>query len=301
MRNDPMAAIGFIGLGNMGGPMVANLAKAGHTVKAFDLSAEAVARAVENGCSAAPSVADAARDVDVVVSMLPAGAHVTKVYCGEEGVLANAKAGTLMIDCSTIDVDSARSVAAACDAAGMAMVDAPVSGGVGGAEAGTLTFMVGGPDESFAKAQPFLEVMGKTIVHAGGAGNGQAAKICNNMLLGIGMIGTSEAFMLAKRLGLDAQKLFDISSKASGQNWAMTSYCPVPGPVPTSPANRDYQPGFAVDMMLKDLKLAQEAAAKAGATTPLGSASEALYQMLSVKGHGGMDFSAIVKMIDGEL
>jgi 3-hydroxyisobutyrate dehydrogenase len=296
-----MAAIGFIGLGNMGGPMAANLAKAGHAVTAFDLSEKALARAVEQGCSAAATVADACAGAGVVVSMLPAGAHVQKVYCGEGGVLENAAKGTLMIDCSTIDVDSARLVAAACEKAGMAMIDAPVSGGVGGAEAGTLTFMVGGPEDAFAKAQPFLQAMGKTIVHAGGAGNGQAAKICNNMLLGIGMLGTAEAFMLAKRLGLDAQKLFDISSKASGQNWAMTSYCPVPGPVPTSPANRDYQPGFAADMMLKDLKLAQEAAAKAGASTPLGSAAEALYQLFSVKGHGGMDFSGIVRMIDGEL
>ncbi|GAB3456937.1 3-hydroxyisobutyrate dehydrogenase [Insolitispirillum peregrinum] len=296
-----MASVGFIGLGNMGGPMAANLVKAGFAVKAFDLGEAACARARERGCTIVPSVAEAASDVDVVVSMLPAGTHVRAVYTGPEGVLAHARPGTLMIDCSTIDVDSARVVAKACEEAGMAMIDAPVSGGVGGAEAGTLTFMVGGPDVSFEAAQPYLQAMGKTIVHAGGAGNGQAAKICNNMLLGIGMIGTCEAFALAGRLGLDAQKLFDISSKASGQNWSMTSYCPVPGPVPASPANRAYQPGFAADMMLKDLKLAQDAAAKVGAATPLGGAAEALYQLFSAQGHGGMDFSGIIKMLDGSL
>ncbi len=296
-----MSNIGFIGLGNMGGPMAANLAKAGHAVKAFDLSQSAVEKAVAAGCAAAATVAEAATGVEVVVSMLPAGAHVKGVYMSDEGVFSVAGKGTLIIDCSTIDVDSARTVAAAAVEAGMLMVDAPVSGGVAGAENAALTFMVGGPEEAFAKAQPILEKMGKTIVHAGGAGNGQAAKICNNMLLGISMIGVSEAFMLAKRLGLDAQKLFDISSKASGQCWAMTSYCPVPGPVPTAPSNRDYVPGFAADMMLKDLKLAQDAAAAAGASTPLGAAAESLYQMFSNKGNGGLDFSGIVKMVDGEL
>ncbi|MFA7428759.1 MAG: 3-hydroxyisobutyrate dehydrogenase [Rhodospirillaceae bacterium] len=299
LREKSMATIGFIGLGNMGGPMAANLAKAGHTVKAFDLSSDARAKAVEAGCTAATSVVEAASGVDVVVTMLPAGPHVRAVYTGPDGVLGVAAKGTLMIDCSTVDVDSARAVAKACDEAGMMMVDAPVSGGVAGAAGGTLTFMVGGPDAAFAKAKPVLEAMGKTIVHAGGPGNGQAAKICNNMLLGITMIGTCEAFMLAKKLGLDAQKLFDISSKASGQNWSMTSYCPVPGPVPTSPANRDYQPGFAADMMLKDLKLAQEAAARAGASTPLGANAEALYQLFSNNGNGGLDFSGIIKMIGG--
>ncbi|KJS38279.1 MAG: 3-hydroxyisobutyrate dehydrogenase [Rhodospirillaceae bacterium BRH_c57] len=294
-----MATIGFIGLGNMGGPMAANLAKAGHAVKAFDLSDAARASAVEAGCTAAASVAEAASGVEVVVTMLPAGPHVRSVYTGPDGVLGAAVKGTLMIDCSTIDVDSARAVSKSCDEAGMMMVDAPVSGGVAGAAGGTLTFMVGGSEAAFEKAKPILEAMGKTIVHAGGPGNGQAAKICNNMLLGITMIGTCEAFMLANKLGLDAQKLFDISSKASGQNWSMTSYCPVPGPVPTSPANRDYQPGFAADMMLKDLKLAQEAAARAGASTPLGANAEALYQLFSNNGHGGLDFSGIIKMIGG--
>lgn len=296
-----MASIGFIGVGNMGGPMAINLAKAGHTVKAFDLSKEAVDKVTAAGCEAAETVTEAAREVDVVITMLPAGKHVSHVYEGTDGVFATAAPGTLMIDCSTIDVDTARAVIAAAEDKGFLMVDAPVSGGVGGAEAGTLTFMVGGSQEAADKARPFLDIMGKTVVHAGAAGNGQAAKICNNMMLGIQMLSVAEAFMLAKRLGLDSQKLFDISSKASGQCWSLTTYCPVPGPVPTSPANRDYQPGFAADMMLKDLKLAQEAASKAGASTPLGAAAESLYQMMSSKGNGGLDFSAIVKMIDGEI
>jgi 3-hydroxyisobutyrate dehydrogenase len=232
--------------------------------------------------------------------MLPAGKHVRGVYESEGGVIASAKPGTLLIDCSTIDVASARAVGAAALAAGMPMVDAPVSGGTAGAAAGTLTFMVGGPDDAFAAAKPYLDIMGANIVHAGPSGNGQAAKICNNMLLGITMLGTCEAFMLAKRLGLDAQKLFDISSKASGQSWSMTTYCPVPGPVPNSPANRDYQPGFAAAMMLKDLKLAQEAAAQADAATPLGATAESIYSLFCNAGHGGMDFSGIIKMIDGE-
>lgn len=296
-----MASIGFIGVGNMGGPMAANLAKAGHTVKAFDLSKEAVDKAVAAGCEAAETVTDAARDVEVIITMLPAGKHVAHVYEGTDGVFATATPGALMIDCSTIDVDTARAVIETAEGKGFPMVDAPVSGGVGGAEAGTLTFMVGGSEEAAEKARPFLDLMGKTVVHAGGAGAGQAAKICNNMMLGIQMLSVAEAFMLAKRLGLDYQKLFDISSKASGQCWSLTTYCPVPGPVPTSPANRDYKPGFAVDMMLKDLKLAQEAAGRAGAATPLGAQAESLYQMLSSKGHGGLDFSAIIKMIDGEI
>lgn len=292
-----MTTLAFIGLGNMGGPMAVNLAKAGYSVTAFDLSTAAVEKAVAGGCTAAASVAEAVAGADGVVTMLPAGQHVRAVY-GE--VIPLLKAGAVLIDCSTVDVDSARAVAAQAEQAGVKMVDAPVSGGVAGAEGATLTFMVGGPEDSFAAAKPILEAMGKTIVHAGGAGNGQAAKICNNMLLGISMIGVAEAFMLAKRLGLDAQKLFDISSKASGQCWSMTSYCPVPGPVPTSPANRDYAPGFAVDMMLKDLKLAQEAAARSGAATPLGAMAESLYALYSNAGQGGKDFSAIIKMIDGQ-
>src|SRR5690348_11730050 len=258
-----MAKIAFIGLGNMGGPMAVNLCKAQHQVLAFDLSDAAVSAAVEKGAHKARSAAEAVKEAEIVVTMLPAGKHVREVY--EKDVLPNAKKGTLLIDCSTIDVESARHVAALAQKGGHEMIDAPVSGGVGGATAGTLTFMVGGPEASFAKARPILEKMGKNIVHAGGSGNGQAAKICNNMILGVSMIAVSEGFMLAKRLGLDAQKLFDVASTASGQCWSLTNYCPVPGPVPTSPANRDYQAGFTAAMMLKDLLLAQQAASAASA------------------------------------
>ncbi|WP_289033522.1 3-hydroxyisobutyrate dehydrogenase [uncultured Roseibium sp.] len=291
--------IGFIGLGNMGGPMAANLVKAGHKVSGFDLSEAALAALEAAGGSRAESVADLAEGADVIVTMLPAGAHVRKIYQGEGGILDNARPGTLLIDSSTIDVDSARVVAAAAAGKDMPMVDAPVSGGVGGATAGTLTFMVGGPENAFVAAKPFLDIMGKTIVHAGDAGTGQAAKICNNMILGISMIGVSEAFVLAERLGLDPQKLFDISSTASGQCWALTSYCPVPGPLPSSPANRDYQPGFAAEMMLKDLKLAQDAAHSSGAATPLGAQAAALYSLFCNSGGEGVDFSGIVKYLRG--
>ncbi len=291
--------IGFIGLGNMGGPMAANLLKAGHKVIGFDLSEAALKGLEDAGGVRAGGVGDLAAAADVVVTMLPAGAHVRKIYQGEGGILEHAKPGTLLIDSSTIDVDSARAVAAAATEKGMPMVDAPVSGGVGGATAGTLTFMVGGPEEAFNAAKPYLDIMGKTIVHAGDAGTGQAAKICNNMILGISMIGVSEAFVLAERLGLDAQKLFDISSTASGQCWALTSYCPVPGPLPASPANRDYQPGFAAEMMLKDLKLAQDAAHSSGAATPLGAQAAALYSMFCNSGGEGVDFSGIVKYLRG--
>lgn len=296
-----MAKIGFIGLGNMGGPMARNLLKAGHEMKGFDLAETSVKAAVEAGATKAASAAEAAEGVDVVVTMLPAGQHVRSVYMDEGGVLEAAGDGTLLIDSSTIDVDSARVVAEAAKAKGLDMVDAPVSGGVGGAEAGTLTFMVGGPEAAYERAKPFLEAMGKNIIHAGDAGNGQAAKMCNNMMLGIQMLSVCEAFMLAKRLGLDAQKLFDISSQASGQCWSLTTYCPVPGPVETSPANRDYAPGFTADMMLKDLKLAQAAAQLNNASTPMGAAAEMLYSIFSNAGHGGKDFSGIIRMIDGEL
>jgi 3-hydroxyisobutyrate dehydrogenase len=293
-----MAKIAFIGLGNMGGPMAANLAKAQHHVTAFDLSDAALNTAVEKGAHKAASAAEAVKGAEIVVTMLPAGKHVREVY--EKDVLPNVAKGTLLIDCSTIDVDSARHVAALADKAGMEMIDAPVSGGVGGATAGTLTFMVGGKDGAFAKAKPVLEKMGKNIVHAGGSGNGQAAKICNNMVLGVSMIAVSEAFMLAKRLGLDAQKLFDVASTSSGQCWSLTNYCPVPGPVPTSPANRDYQAGFTAAMMLKDLVLAQQAANAAGASTPLGAEAAQLFNMFVNSGHGAKDFSGIVKMLDGK-
>jgi 3-hydroxyisobutyrate dehydrogenase len=294
-----MSTIGFIGLGNMGGPMAINLVKAGHRVLGFDLSDKAMAAHEAEGGEKAAGVADLAAAADVIVTMLPAGKHVRQIYEGEGGILENAKPGTLMIDSSTIDVDSARAVSAAAEAKGMKMVDAPVSGGVAGAAGGTLTFMVGGSVEAFEAAKTYLDIMGKTIVHAGDAGTGQAAKICNNMILGISMIAVSEAFVLAEKLGLDKQKLFDISSTASGQCWSLTSYCPVPGPLPSSPANRDYQPGFAAAMMLKDLKLAQEAANSAGAATPLGAEAAALYSLFCNSGGETQDFSGIVKFLRG--
>jgi 3-hydroxyisobutyrate dehydrogenase len=236
---------------------------------------------------------------DIVITMLPAGPHVRDAYGSEIGVLARARPGALLIDCSTIDVDSARAVATLAADQGFAMIDAPVSGGTGGATAGTLTFMVGGETAAFDRALPILQAMGKTIVHCGGSGNGQAAKICNNMILGISMIAVSEAFALAAKLGLDAQKLFDVSSKSSGQCWSLTSYCPVPGPVPASPANRDYQPGFTANMMLKDLKLAQQAASATGAATPLGAEAAALYQLMALAGAGSADFSGIFRFLSG--
>jgi 3-hydroxyisobutyrate dehydrogenase len=289
--------VGFIGLGNMGGPMAANLVKAGHEVTGFDLSRAVLDAFAKAGGKAAATVAAAAGEADIVITMLPAGPHVRLVYAGEGGVLGAARKDALLVDCSTIDVDTARAVTEAAGKRGFDMLDAPVSGGVGGAAAGTLTFMVGGSAAGFAKARPVLEGMGKTIVHAGQAGNGQAAKICNNMMLGISMIGVCEAFALADRLGLDRQRLFDISSKSSGQCWSMTSYCPVPGPVPSSPANRDYQAGFTADMMLKDLKLAQQAAQAAGAATPLGATAAALYQMLTNSGRGAKDFSVMFQLL----
>ncbi len=296
-----MASIGFIGLGNMGGPMARNLVKAGHKLKVFDLSEKAVATLVEAGATKATSAADAAREVEIVVTMLPAGEHVRAVYLGEKGLVAAAAKGALFIDSSTIDVPAAREVIAAAEKAGHAMLDAPVSGGVGGAEAGTLTFMVGGAEDAFARAKPVLENMGKNIFHAGAAGNGQVAKVCNNMILGISMIAVSEAFVLADKLGLDAQTLFNISSTASGQCWSMTSYCPVPGPVPTSPANRDYKPGFTAGMMLKDLRLAQDASKAAKTPTPLGAQAAQLYALMEASGHDGLDFSGVIKLIKGDI
>ena len=292
-----MAKIGFIGLGNMGLPMAQNLIKAGHQVEGLDVSAASLEKLKGAGGGAAANAKELASRSDVVVTMLPSGKEVRDVYLGASGIVENAKAGTLLIDSSTIDVDTARAVAKAAEAKGLMMVDAPVSGGVGGAQGATLTFMVGGSDAAFAKAKPFLEAMGKTIVHAGGAGNGQAAKICNNMILGVSMIAVSEAFVLAETLGLDAQKLFDISSKSSGQCWSMTTYCPVPGPVPTSPANRDYQAGFTAAMMLKDLKLAQEAARSAGAHTPLGAQAGTIYERFVQSGEQGRDFSGIIRFL----
>jgi 3-hydroxyisobutyrate dehydrogenase len=294
-----MARIGFIGLGNMGLPMAQNLLKARHAVSGFDLSEYSTDRLAADGATAARSVAAACKDAEIVITMLPAGAQVREVYLRNDGVLAGVPPGTLLVDSSTIDVDTAREVAQAAADKGLAMIDAPVSGGVTGAQAATLTFMVGGPDDAFARARPVLEKMGKTIVHAGGAGNGQAAKICNNMILGASMIVVSEAFLLAEKLGLDAQKLFDISSKSSGQCWSMTSYCPVPGPVPASPANRGYKAGFTAAMMLKDLKLAQDAARATRATTPLGAGAAAVYEQFVESGDGDVDFSGIIRYLQG--
>ena len=294
-----MAAIGFIGLGNMGGPMARNLVRAGHAVKGFDVVRSSLERARENGVATAESAADAAEGVEAVVSMLPAGEHARDVYSGGGGVIAAAALGTLMIDSSTIDVASARAVHRAAAAAGHMMIDAPVSGGVAGAEAGTLTFMVGGADAAFARAKPLLDIMGGKVVHAGGAGNGQVAKVCNNMILGISMIAISEAFTLAETLGLAPDKLFEISSAASGSCWAMTNHNPVPGIVEASAANRDYRPGFAAGMMHKDLKLSQRAASQAGVATPLGAEAAQLYTLFVNAGHAGLDYSAIIKMIRG--
>lgn len=293
-----MAAIGFVGLGNMGLPMAANLVKAGHRVSGFDLVAANMEGAAARGVTRATSAAAAVAEADVVVTMLPAGKHVLSVY--ESTIAGAARPGTLVIDSSTIDVASARAAHELAAKAGLRSLDAPVSGGVGGAEAATLTFMAGGADDAFAAAKPVLEAMGKKIVHCGGAGAGQAAKICNNMILGISMIGVAEAFVLAEKLGLSHQALFDVASGSSGQCWSLTTYCPVPGPVPTSPANRGYQPGFASALMVKDLSLAQEAAAASGAATPLGAEAAQLYRLFVANGNAGVDFSGIVEFLRGK-
>ncbi len=287
--------IAFIGLGNMGGGMAANLVAAGHSVNAFDLSDAALAKARQNGCTPFTTVREAAAGADAVVSMLPNGKIVESVY--ESGVIGHAPTTALLIDCSTIDVATARKVTAAAVAKGYVMADAPVSGGIAAANSGTLTFMVGGTEAAFDRAELILCKMGKAVIHAGGSGAGQAAKICNNMLLGASMIATCEAFALADRLGLDLQTFYDISSKASGQNWSMTSYCPVAGVGPTSPADNDYKGGFATALMLKDLKLAMEAAADSGATVPMGKRAAELYEAFDKKGAGSLDFSAIIKTL----
>ena len=295
-----MARIGFLGLGNMGLPMARNLAKAGHQVVGFDVVPAACKAAGEAGLQVAGTARGVLDGAEAVVTMLPAGEHVRSAYLGAEGLLAQAAKDTLFIDCSTIDVAASRDVHAAAAERGLPMLDAPVSGGVGGAEAGTLTFMVGGPAAAFARGKPLFEVMGRTIVHAGGAGNGQAAKICNNMILGISMIAVAEAFSLGEKLGLEPEVLFRISSKASGSCWAMLNHLPVPGIVETSAANREFRPGFAAAMMHKDLKLAQAAASHAGAATPLGAEAAALYTLFVNAGNGGLDYSAIIKLIQGK-
>jgi len=292
-----MARIGFIGLGNMGSGMAANLANAGHEVSAFDLSDAALAKAEERGCKRAASAAEAVQGAEAVVTMLPAGKHVREVY--EGSVLGQAPGSAILIDCSTIDVATAREEIAKAEGQGYGMVDAPVSGGIAAAEAGSLTFMVGGTGEGFELARPFLEIMGKAVIHAGGPGAGQAAKICNNMLLGASMIATCETFVLAMKLGLDPQTFFDISSQASGQCWSMTSYCPIPGVGPATPADKDYEGGFAAALMLKDLRLAMEAAQSVDSYTPMGAQAEELFTRFAEKlGGSSRDFSGIIKMID---
>ncbi|MFH6783561.1 MULTISPECIES: 3-hydroxyisobutyrate dehydrogenase [Methylobacterium] len=287
-----MTQIAFLGLGNMGGPMAANLVAAGHAVTGFDLMPEALDAARAAGITVASSAEAAVQGAEIVVTMLPAGKHVLAVY---DAVLPQVPPGALMIDCSTIDVASARTAHEKARARGLASLDAPVSGGVGGAKAATLTFMAGGSADAFARAEPILGQMGRKVVHCGEAGAGQAAKICNNMILGISMIGVAEAFVLAEKLGLSHQALFDVASTSSGQCWSLTTYCPVPGPVPASPANNDYKPGFAAALMLKDLRLSQEAAASAGAATPLGAQAEAIYAAFEAAGQGGTDFSGIIR------
>jgi 3-hydroxyisobutyrate dehydrogenase len=291
-----MSKVAFLGLGNMGLPMAANLVKAGHTVAGFDLIEAQRAAAEATGVTIARSAREAVAGVDAVMTMLPAGRHVIASW---SEFLGAAPKGSLVIDCSTIDVDSAKRAHAAGAAEGALTLDAPVSGGVGGATAGTLTFMCGGSPDAFAKAKPLLEAMGKRIVQCGGAGAGQAAKICNNMILGATMIVTCEAFALAEKLGLSAQALFDVASTSSGQSWSLSNYCPVPGPVPNSPANRGYKPGFAASLMLKDLRLAQEAAASVRAATPLGAEAAQLYALFVAAGHGGDDFSGVINFLRG--
>jgi 3-hydroxyisobutyrate dehydrogenase len=289
-----MKKIGFIGLGNMGLPMATNLVKAGYTVTGFDLVPASREAAKSQGIAIAETVEHAAAGADIVITMLPAGRHVISVWTE---LAAAVEPGALIIDSSTVDGASSRAAHALFAAKGNHTLDAPVSGGTGGATNGTLTFMVGGAEAAFAAAAPILQKMGKRIVHCGGAGAGQAAKICNNMILGISMAGVCEAFVLAEKLGLSHQALFDVASTASGQCWSLNTYCPVPGPVPTSPANNNYKPGFATALMLKDLKLAQEAASAAGAVTPLGAHAAHLYETFSKQGHDGEDFSAIINAL----
>jgi len=292
-----MTDIGFIGLGHMGAPMARNLLKAGHSLRVFDLSPSAMTGLVEAGAKPATGVADAARDNPIVITMLPSGRESRDVYVGPGRLIAAAAKGCLLIDCSTIDVATARDIHHVTAEAGIDCLDAPVSGGVAGAAAAALTFMVGGSETAFARAEPIFKTMGKAAIHTGGPGNGQAAKICNNLILGISMIGVSEAFILAEKLGLPAATLFEVASRASGQCWSLTSYCPVPGPVPSSPANNRYRPGFSAAMMLKDLKLAGESARTSGASTPLAAAATSLYERYVATGKGGVDFSGIIEWL----
>ncbi|MEC7830917.1 MAG: 3-hydroxyisobutyrate dehydrogenase [Pseudomonadota bacterium] len=296
-----MAEITFIGLGNMGLPMAKNLLKANHNVFGFDLVESQMKQFLEAGGREEENISSALQKSEIVISMLPSGKHVKGIYLGDDGIINNAPENLLLIDSSTIDVESSREVEKEANERNLNMLDAPVSGGVTGAEAGTLTFMVGGDAEAFKKAKEFLDIMGGNVIHAGQAGNGQVAKIANNMLLAISMIGTSEAFNLAENLGLDASTFFDIASTASGQCWSMTSYCPVPGPVPTSPANNDYKPGFSAALMLKDLRLSQEASSFSNSQTPLGQKATSIYEDMEKNGHDNLDFSGVIKLLKNEL
>ena len=294
-----MNHIAFLGVGNMGAGMAGNLARAQRPVTAYDPSLLALAKAEAAGCTAAESAAAAVRDAQTIITMLPAGEHVRAVY--ETEVIPNARPGALLIDCSTIDVESARYVAGKAAAAGFAVADAPVSGGTMAAEAGTLAFMVGCADADFERVEAALKPMARVVLHAGAAGAGQAAKICNNMVLGVSMLGVCEAFALAETLGLAPERFFEIANQSSGQCWSLTNYCPWPGPVPAAPSNRDYEGGFLTRLMLKDLKLAQEAAAKSGAATPLGAQAEAMYALFDRLGFGAKDFSAVLQLMRGRL
>ncbi len=298
-KNDEMndKRIAFIGLGNMGGPMAANLVKAGFKVTGFDLSKQAQMAASKAGVSLAESAAEAVKGAGALITMLPTGKHVTDVWAEVLPTLAKC---TLVIDSSTIDIGSARRAHQIASEQGCLSLDAPVSGGVGGASAATLTFMVGGAKEAFSRGEQILEHMGTRIVHCGDAGTGQAAKICNNMILGITMAAVCETFVLGEKLGLSHQVLFDVTSTSSGQCWSISTYCPVPGPVPTSPANNSYKPGFAAALMLKDLKLAQDAALQSGAATPLGAEATQLYTLFNQLGHGGDDFSGLINFLRGK-
>ncbi|MDE0878459.1 MAG: 3-hydroxyisobutyrate dehydrogenase [Sphingomonas bacterium] len=293
-----MARVAFIGLGNMGGGMAANLAKNGHDVRAFDLSEDALAKAKAAGCLPKSDAREAVEGAEAVVTMLPAGTHVESVYT--DAVYGNAATSAILIDCSTIDVATAKRIADAASAKGLTAVDAPVSGGIGAANGGTLTFMVGGSQDAFDRAEPFLSDMGKAVIHAGGNGAGQAAKICNNMILGSTMVATCEAFLLAEKLGLKPQAFYDIASVSSGQSWSMTTYCPIPGVGPDSPSEHDYQGGFAAALMLKDLRLAMAASEDVGAQTPIGAKARELYEAFTDQGQGGVDFSGIIRMLRGE-
>jgi 3-hydroxyisobutyrate dehydrogenase len=300
-----MATVGFIGLGNMGAPMAANLVKAGHSVTGYDLNPAALEALAKAGGKVAKTAADAVAGASVVITMLPAGEHVREVYLNQGGLIDVVKGtdvvkatGPLLIDCSTIDVDSARTVTASAETAGLAMLDAPVSGGTAGAQNGTLTFMVGGTDEAFTRGKSVLEAMGKNIFHAGGPGAGQAVKICNNMMLAINMVGVSEGFLLARKLGLDWDKLHQICATATANSWALSNYCPAPGPVPAAPSNRDYAPGFAAALMVKDVKLSQAAAEAAGSPTPLAAMALGFYQQVVDAGDGGKDFSVVFRWLE---